>query len=279
MPFIRLSDNYIDHPKFLALSDGAFRLWHESMAFCRKHQTDGLIPFSTMRGFRYYTKSREKQLATGYIPEAKPLWILVRSVGYTINDYLFWNLSKEEESCERSAATARMRKFRSKQKDGDGDGVRDGVGDASHRESRTPFVPDMDMDRKKLLEKERIVSPPKVRSWQGNGAMGADLPRAHLRHSVCGRVCLQETQFARFVQKFGGTQAEAFTAVETWARGVLDAWSTPPLLEQAIGENDFQFWDARWAEWRSPTTKAPKVTLADDAAAVREILRKQGALS
>lgn len=146
MPFIRLSDNYIDHPKFLALSDGAFRLWHESMAFCRKHQTDGLIPFSTMRGFRYYTKSREKQLATGYIPEAKPLWILVRSVGYTINDYLFWNLSKEEESCERSAATARMRKFRSKQKDGIGDGVRDGVGDASHRESRTPFVQDMEKD-------------------------------------------------------------------------------------------------------------------------------------
>lgn len=109
MAWIRLSDTYIDHPKFLALSDGAFRLWHEGMAYCRKHQTDGIIPFSVMRGFRYFSKAREKQLASG-------LWVLIPATGYKIHDYLDWNLSRDEEQSDRDAAAARMRRLRAGKK-------------------------------------------------------------------------------------------------------------------------------------------------------------------
>lgn len=117
MPFIRLSDNYIDHPKFMALSDGAFRLWHEGMAYARKHQTDGLIPFGALKGFRYHTKGRERALSTPYAEGKNALWSLVPAFGYLVHDYLFWNLSKEEEQADRDSATERMRRLRKARKE------------------------------------------------------------------------------------------------------------------------------------------------------------------
>jgi hypothetical protein len=112
VPFIRLSDNYIDNPKIVALSEGSFCLWHEGMAYARKHQTDGIITFNAMRAFRFYTKGREKQLAAPHVEGANPLWVLIPATGYKIHDYLDWNLSREEEQSERSATAARVRRFR-----------------------------------------------------------------------------------------------------------------------------------------------------------------------
>lgn len=112
MPFIRLSDNYIDHPKFLVLSATAFRLWHEGMAFCRKHQTDGLIAMSELHGFRYFKPVRATELATPHRPGAAPLWEVLDGFGYKVHDYLDWNLSKDEEQSDRDAASARMRRLR-----------------------------------------------------------------------------------------------------------------------------------------------------------------------
>lgn len=106
MAWLRLSDNYVDHPKFFALSDGAFRLWHESMAYCRRHQTDGLFSFAVMRAFRSFTKSREKQLAES------GLWDLVPAMGYRIHDYLDWNPSRDEENERRAVSKAAMRAMR-----------------------------------------------------------------------------------------------------------------------------------------------------------------------
>lgn len=138
MPFIRLSDNYIDHPKFLALSASAFRLWHEGMAFCRKHQTDGLIPLGTLQGFRYYKAVWARELATAYKAGGHPLWETVEGFGFKVHDYLFWNLSKEEEQSDKDAATARMRRLRKVR--------RDGVCSPEHIGERSPtcapFVPD-----------------------------------------------------------------------------------------------------------------------------------------
>lgn len=112
MAWIRLSDDYINDEKIDALSDGAFRLWHEGMAYCRRQQTDGSIPFTILRRLRSFTKSREKQLATPVRDGQAPLWELVPAMGYRVHNYLNWNLSKEEETNERTGAAARMRKFR-----------------------------------------------------------------------------------------------------------------------------------------------------------------------
>lgn len=148
MPFIRLSDNYIDHPKFLALSASAFRLWHEGMAFCRKHQTDGMIPFAALNGFRYFKPVRASELSTPYQKDAKPLWELIPEFGYSVHDYLFWNLSKEEEQSDKDAASARMRRLRKDRREGGSSPEQ--VGERSP--TRAPFVPDRIGSDPKLLK-------------------------------------------------------------------------------------------------------------------------------
>lgn len=114
MPWIRLSDNYIHDEKFRALSDGAFRLWHEGMSYCRMHQTDGVIPFKILKDFYSFSRKNEKQLATPSREGLAPLWELIPATGYKVHNYLNWNLSKEEEQNERAGSAARMKKFRSR---------------------------------------------------------------------------------------------------------------------------------------------------------------------
>jgi hypothetical protein len=110
--WLRLSDDYIDHPKFTHLSDGAFRLWHEAMAFCRKYQTDGLIPMATAKAFKSFSPKRATVLLTPWTEGANPLWRQVEGFGYKVHDYLQWNLSKEQEQADRRGAKARMRSAR-----------------------------------------------------------------------------------------------------------------------------------------------------------------------
>ena len=89
----------------------------------------------------------------------------------------------------------------------------------------------------------------------GSGVLAGSLPRDHMRHAICGRVCLQETQFQQFVRKLGGE--EPCARVGEWVRTVLEHWDTPPLMNQPIQGNNFQWWDARWAEWQG-TPKAAR---------------------
>lgn len=113
MAWIRLSDDYTDHPKFANLSDGAFRLWHQAMAFCRKFKTDGLVPTPTVKGFKAFSPKRMNELLTPWRDGEKPLWWTVDGFGVKVHDYLEWNLSKEEEAKEADAAVTRMRRLRS----------------------------------------------------------------------------------------------------------------------------------------------------------------------
>lgn len=154
MSFIRLSDNYVDHPKFLALSDGAFRLWHEGMAFCRKHFTDGVIALAEAQGFRYYRATRVKELAAPYKPDAHPLWETV-TAGYQVHDYLFWNFSRAEEQAEKDGATKRMRAMRARRRDEpESYAVTGGVTNAVTGGERSPNVLDRyGSDQSSSLEK------------------------------------------------------------------------------------------------------------------------------
>lgn len=112
MAWIRLSDDYNDHPKFDHLSDGAFRLWHQGMGFCRKYQTDGLIPLRTIREFKAYRPKRMRELLTPWKDTENPLWHDVPGFGVTVHDYLGWNPSKGEENERRADSKERMRQLR-----------------------------------------------------------------------------------------------------------------------------------------------------------------------
>lgn len=135
MAWIRLDDNYNDHPKFDNLSDGAFRLWHQAVAFCRKYRTDGLVPIASVRKLKAYRAQRMLELVTPWKAGANPLWTEADQF-VRVHDFLEWNPSKDEEESERSASTARMRRFRRSR-----DAVGDAVTNAVTRGRTNAFVP------------------------------------------------------------------------------------------------------------------------------------------
>lgn len=81
------------------------------MAYCRKHQTDGVIALGVLQGFRYYKPVRATELATPYKPGVMPLWETIEG-GFKVHDYLEWNPSKDEEVGRRTDSKERMRSLR-----------------------------------------------------------------------------------------------------------------------------------------------------------------------
>src|ERR1051326_763517 len=117
MSWIRLIEDYNDHPKFTHLSDGAFRLWHQAMGFCRKFKTDGMIPMATVREFKSYSPKRMKELMTPWDEGREPLWhARGEGWGILVHDYLEWNPSKDEENERREETKERMRVARERRR-------------------------------------------------------------------------------------------------------------------------------------------------------------------
>lgn len=130
MPWVRIDENAMDHPKFLALTDGAWRLWCEGQTYCQKHLTDGAILFPALRGFRYYSPARVKNLIAPHVPGKGPLWHQDERGNVQVHDYLDWNDSREEVLHAREAAKMRRRRY----------DERNASGNASADAERTPNV-------------------------------------------------------------------------------------------------------------------------------------------
>jgi hypothetical protein len=62
MAVFPIVDGALDHPKIVALSSDAFRLWVEGGSYCTRHLTDGRIPAAAVRGFRYFTHKRVAEI-------------------------------------------------------------------------------------------------------------------------------------------------------------------------------------------------------------------------
>jgi hypothetical protein len=103
MPYLNLDDNFADHPKVDALSDGAFRLHVAGMLYASKHLTDGFIPANRVPRLTRTYKARH----LAELMEAR-MW-LPADRGYTLHDYLDWNRSREQIEADRE----RIRKVRS----------------------------------------------------------------------------------------------------------------------------------------------------------------------
>lgn len=113
MAWIRLTDNYDEDEQIIQLSHGAFRLWHQGLAWCRRNETnDGIIPFVIMREFKAFSKTREKELSTAHRPDVQPLWVLIPHVGYRIKSYLKWYPNREQVQKEKDQNAERQRLFR-----------------------------------------------------------------------------------------------------------------------------------------------------------------------
>lgn len=241
MAFIRLSDDYDEHPKIVGLSDGAFRLWHQILAYSRRYETDGVVSMAITRSRKSFTNSRLKELTTPFKSDAHPL-CQIDGDALTLHDYLDWNHSRNEREQQKAQARERVRKHRS-------NAVTEPIGNAL----RNAHVLGTGIGNKKEEGERASISAGPRRL--GRGVLAGSLPADHLRHAVCGRVCLPDFKFRQFVNKCGGDAATAESRVLTWATGVLAAWDAPPLASQPIQGRDLEFWDSRFTEWLGAAPK------------------------
>jgi hypothetical protein len=110
-PWVRIDENAMDHPKFLALSDGAWRLWCEGQAYCQKHLTDGRIDKAALKGFRYYSPSRLRVLTSTLVEGKGPCWHQEPDGGVIVHAYLEWNDSRTAVMSAREEGRARKRRW------------------------------------------------------------------------------------------------------------------------------------------------------------------------
>ena len=124
MPWMRIDENALDHPKFVALSANAWRLWCEGTAYCQKHLTDGLIGAAVLRKFRYYSAASLRQLVTSLVPGKDACWHEDVNGNICVHDYLDFNDSRSEVLKARTDAKNRRRRFDQKHTDGTVNGTR-----------------------------------------------------------------------------------------------------------------------------------------------------------
>jgi hypothetical protein len=116
MGWVRIDDNFADHPKVIALSDTAFRLYIEALCYSNRQLTDGFIPMAV------YVKLSKNDDAD-YLIEAG-LWESVHgevsgssvTTGYQIRSYTEYQPTREKVQEKREQAKERLRKYREGQK-------------------------------------------------------------------------------------------------------------------------------------------------------------------
>jgi hypothetical protein len=99
MPYLNLDDNFADHPKVDALTDGAFRLHVAGLLYCAKNLTDGFID---ERRVSRLTRTYKPAYLAELVDAA--MWLRVLG-GYDLHDYLDWNKGKAwwDEKREKDA--------------------------------------------------------------------------------------------------------------------------------------------------------------------------------
>lgn len=109
MPWVRIDERAMHHPKIRSIADGAFRLWVEGLAYCQMFLTDGKITDQALRGLWAYSPKRRHQLIESGLWELSPL-------GVQVHDYLQWNESREHVISAREHARERIQKLRGKRR-------------------------------------------------------------------------------------------------------------------------------------------------------------------
>lgn len=112
MTWMKVDDQFPDHPKFLGLTDTAVALYFIGLAYCSRHLTDGVVPELAVE--RMGLKQPKKAAA---LLVEHDLWH-VHERGWEVHDYLDHQRSAaevQELSEKRAAAGSKGGKAKSKQ--------------------------------------------------------------------------------------------------------------------------------------------------------------------
>lgn len=109
MPWVRIDDLFPEDPKITGLSDRAFRVWLEGLAYCARQLSDGHIPASSVKTIRGTRKSVDELVNAG-------LW-QQNGTGYVVQNYLKFNPSKAQVEARREAGAKRLKRWREQHND------------------------------------------------------------------------------------------------------------------------------------------------------------------
>lgn len=105
--WIRVSDDCLEHPKFLGLSPSAVVLWLAGLQYSSRHLTDGLIPRRYVVGTEVVQRWRApaNELVTAGLWHEMP-------DGWVIHDYLDYQRSSTQIRDQRRKGAERQRRHR-----------------------------------------------------------------------------------------------------------------------------------------------------------------------
>lgn len=91
MWWVRLDDDFPNHPKVVGLSDAAFRAYVQGLCYCSQYLTDGWLP----------ARPGDRR-AAGELVKAH-LWV-PDGEGFQVHDYLDHQQSREQVNARRQQA-------------------------------------------------------------------------------------------------------------------------------------------------------------------------------
>lgn len=112
MPYAQIHTQAVRHPKVLALTAPAFRVWVAGHCYCQEHLTDGVIAKVALPalGVRV-TPALVAELV------AQTLWH-DDGDAYRVHDWADWNQTKDQVQAQKAAARRRWHKWADRQVSG-----------------------------------------------------------------------------------------------------------------------------------------------------------------
>ena len=106
MGWVRLDDNFADHPKVIGLSDTAFRLFVTGLCYSNRHLTDGLVPYQMVNAW-----VGDDPMKPSDELEDQNLWERVDK-GFLIRSYDEYQPTRDSVEAKRQQNKERLARFR-----------------------------------------------------------------------------------------------------------------------------------------------------------------------
>lgn len=113
MGWVRLDDNFADHPKIIALGDTAFRLFITGLCYSNRQLTDGVIPYQIVGAWVGDNPEKPSDEL-----EDQGLWERVDK-GFQIRSYTEYQPTRDKVHKKRDEARERLKRYREKQGNAD----------------------------------------------------------------------------------------------------------------------------------------------------------------
>ena len=107
MGWVRLDDNFADHPKVIALSDSAFRIYINALCYSNRQLTDGFIPNPV---YEIWASRESNEEPADALIEAD-LWEVTNG-GFLIRSYTEYQPTREMVNEKRDQAKERLKRYR-----------------------------------------------------------------------------------------------------------------------------------------------------------------------